>query len=354
MKVVTLDLGIKQYDILIKNGLFCEIDKHIESVFTGNRIVVITDENLSKLHGGRLLEKLREADYTADEIVIEPGEKSKHLNNLGSLYKKLLDLEITRNDLIIAFGGGVVGDLAGFLAATYLRGLKLVQIPTSLLAMVDSGIGGKVAVDLDEGKNLVGTFYHPEVVLIDPELLKTLPRNEFSNGMAEVIKYGCIYDQEMFDEISKLHYNDGIYKAIVPIIFRSAQIKSEIVSNDELDRGERMLLNFGHTIGHALEKVYNYEKLTHGEAVAIGMYHITKNSEALGLTKVGTANQIKDILRQFDLPVLIDDMLKDKIEKIMKNDKKRMGDEINFILLKDIGEAYIRSVKIEKIKEYIK
>jgi|LGOV01.1.fsa_nt_gb 3-dehydroquinate synthase len=353
MKVVTLDLGFKQYNILIKSGLFCEIDKYIKSVFTGKKIVVITDENLSRLYGDGLLEKLREANYTVDEIVIKPGEKSKHLNNLGSLYKKLLDLEITRNDLIIAFGGGVVGDLAGFLAATYLRGLKLVQIPTSLLSMVDSSIGGKVAVDLDEGKNLVGTFYHPEIVLIDPELLKTLPKNEFSNGMAEIIKYGCIYDKEMFDEISKLHYNDEIYKAIVPIIYRSCQIKSEIVSKDELDRGERMLLNFGHTIGHALEKVYNYEKLTHGEAVAIGMYHITKNSEALGLTKAGTANQIKGILQQYDLPILIDNIVKDKIETIMKNDKKRMGDEINFILLKDIGEAYIRPVKIEKINEFL-
>ncbi|MBN4062719.1 MAG: 3-dehydroquinate synthase [Alkaliphilus sp.] len=352
MKTIQLNLEHKQYKICIKNGLFSEINHHIQTTSQMKRIVVITDKNLYRLYGKALQKTLEKMSCFVVQIVIEPGEKSKHFSNLEVLYKSLLTLEITRFDLIIAFGGGVVGDFAGFLAATYLRGIKLIHIPTSLLSMVDSSIGGKVAVNIDEGKNLVGIFHHPEIVLIDPQLLRTLPQKEFISGMAEVIKYGCIYDENLFNEILKLQSHDGVFNAIESIIFRCCQIKSEVVAKDERDYGQRMVLNFGHTIGHALEKAFNYEGFTHGEAIAIGMYQITKISENKGITKQGTSEKIKEILIKFNLPTQTDVGVNGSLKEIMKNDKKRFGDSINFIFLRCIGQTVIRSVKISELGNY--
>ena len=243
--------------------------------------------------------------------------------------------------------------MTGFLAATYLRGVPFVQVPTTLLAQVDSSVGGKVAINLPEGKNLVGNFYHPEMVIIDPDVLRTLESRVLKGGMAEVIKYGCIRDRSLFEKIKSLKHDDTFYNDIGDIIYRCCDIKREIVENDERDMGERMLLNFGHTLGHGIEKAHGYELYTHGEAVAIGMYQITLKAEGLGLTKQGVAQEIKHLLDQWRLETNMDDQSKKHIKTSMLTDKKRNGDWIHFILIKDIGEGYIYKESIESLENFI-
>lgn len=266
---------------------------------------------------------------------------------------RLLDFEITRGDLIIAFGGGVVGDLTGFVSSTLLRGIPFVQIPTSLLAQVDSSIGGKVAVNLSKGKNLIGSFYHPEAVYIDPDLLKTLDKRFLYDGMAEVIKYGCIRDENLFQNLLKYNGDKELFDNIEEIIYRCCKIKKDIVESDEKDIGERMLLNFGHTIGHIIEKYFKYEKYTHGEAVAIGMYHISKKSENMGITQKGTANKIKKILIKYKLTHELPDMNKKEVIETIALDKKNKGDDINLILLKRIGDSFLKKVDRKDVNMYV-
>lgn len=340
MKKLTVDLKDLSYDILIDSGLRHRFDLEIKKVFNGDKIAVITDENLNEIYGEELLRNL-EKSFSVKFIVIKPGEKSKSFNSLIPIYNELLDFKLTRSDLIIAFGGGVVGDLAGFVASTFLRGVNFIQIPTSLLAQVDSSVGGKVAVDLERGKNLVGSFYHPTLVLIDVEFLKTLPEKFFNDGLGEVIKYGAIRDKELFKELESFKDKEQLKENMEHIIYTCCNIKRIVVENDEKDKGERMILNFGHTLGHGIEKIYNYETYSHGEAVAIGMYKITLLSEKMKITKEGTANRIKEVLEKYALP--IDAEIKDEnaLIEAIKLDKKNLNSTLNLILIKDIGEAMI-------------
>lgn len=340
MKKLTVDLKDLSYDILIDSGLRHRFDLEIKKVFNGDKIAVITDENLNEIYGEELLRNL-EKSFSVKFIVIKPGEKSKSFNSLIPIYNELLDFKLTRSDLIIAFGGGVVGDLAGFVASTFLRGVNFIQIPTSLLAQVDSSVGGKVAVDLERGKNLVGSFYHPKLVLIDVEFLKTLPEKFFNDGLGEVIKYGAIRDKELFKELESFKDKEQLKENMEHIIYICCNIKRIVVENDEKDKGERMILNFGHTLGHGIEKIYNYETYSHGEAVAIGMYKITLLSEKMKITKEGTANRIKELLEKYALP--IDAEIKDEnaLIEAIKLDKKNLNSTLNLILIKDIGEAMI-------------
>lgn len=340
MKKLTVDLKDLSYDILIDSGLRHRFDLEIKKVFNGDKIAVITDENLNEIYGEELLRNL-EKSFSVKFIVIKPGEKSKSFNSLIPIYNELLDFKLTRSDLIIAFGGGVVGDLAGFVASTFLRGVNFIQIPTSLLAQVDSSVGGKVAVDLERGKNLVGSFYHPKLVLIDVEFLKTLPEKFFNDGLGEVIKYGAIRDKELFKELESFKNKEQLKENMEHIIYTCCNIKRIVVENDEKDKGERMILNFGHTLGHGIEKIYNYETYSHGEAVAIGMYKITLLSEKMKITKEGTANRIKELLEKYALP--IDAEIKDEnaLIEAIKLDKKNLNSTLNLILIKDIGEAMI-------------
>lgn len=340
MKKLTVDLKDLSYDVLIDSGLRHRFDLEIKKVFNGDKIAVITDENLNEIYGEELLRNL-EKSFSVKFIVIKPGEKSKSFNSLIPIYNELLDFKLTRSDLIIAFGGGVVGDLAGFVASTFLRGVNFIQIPTSLLAQVDSSVGGKVAVDLERGKNLVGSFYHPKLVLIDVEFLKTLPEKFFNDGLGEVIKYGAIRDKELFKELESFKDKEQLKENMEHIIYTCCNIKRIVVENDEKDKGERMILNFGHTLGHGIEKIYNYETYSHGEAVAIGMYEITLLSEKMKITKEGTANRIKELLEKYALP--IDAEIKDEnaLIEAIKLDKKNLNSTLNLILIKDIGEAMI-------------
>lgn len=346
-----VNLKEKSYSIIIDKAIDNSLGSDIRENFSSDKIAIITDKTVDALYGNEVTNILETNGFDVVKIAIEPGEISKSFLNLTSIYEKLIEFKIRRSDLIIALGGGVVGDLAGFVAATYLRGIDFIQIPTTLLAQVDSSVGGKVGVDLHLGKNLVGAFYHPKRVYIFSEFLNTLSDRVFSDGLAEVIKYGCIRDKEIFYMIEKVNDRKSLMENIEGIIYKCCSIKSTIVENDEMDKGERMILNFGHTLGHAIEKYFCYSKYTHGEAVAIGMYKITKISEELGLTANGTADMIRNILEKYKLPFEwegIED--ESEILNAITNDKKNFNKDLNLILISKIGEAYIKKDRVEFFK----
>lgn len=353
MKKLSINLLQKTYPIYIKKGLIKSIGEEIKKIYKGKKIAIITDDNVDKYYGEEVLKDLEKNDFNVIKIALKPGEKSKSVDVLLNVYDKLLDFKITRSDLIIALGGGVVGDLTGFAAATLLRGIPFVQIPTSLLAQIDSSIGGKVAVDLPRGKNLIGNFYHPDAVYIDPNVIETLDDRYLYDGMAEVIKYACIKDMELFNKLNSYNGKEELIENMDYIIHVCCNIKKAVVENDEKDTGERMLLNFGHTVGHAIEKYFNFSKYTHGEAVALGMYYITKRSEKLGITKSGTCEKIKDILIKYNLEYEIELKEKDKILETINLDKKNQGEYINLVLLCDIGKGFIKKIKKDKIEDFI-
>ncbi len=340
MENIFVNLGENSYNIKIGYDILKYTNDNIKGLFKGKKILIITDDNLDRLYCDKLIDNLSN-EYIVDKFVFEHGEQSKNLDVCKDAYDKLIEMQFSRSDLIIAFGGGVVGDLAGFVASTYLRGVPFVQIPTSLLAQVDSSVGGKVAVDLPQGKNLVGSFYQPKLVIIDCDLLKTLPEKFLNDGLGEVIKYGFITDNELFEKLSNFENRDELQKNIDDIIYTCCCIKKDVVESDEHDTGIRMILNFGHTLGHAIEKVYGYSKVTHGEGVCIGMNLITKISEEKNLTKTGVANKIENILKKYDLPFEIGLKDKEKILEAIKIDKKNLNGNLNLILIEDIGKSFI-------------
>ncbi|MGL4991698.1 MAG: 3-dehydroquinate synthase [Sarcina sp.] len=351
MKKLKVDLKERSYDILIEKGLISKAGELIKTVFDGNKIAVITDTNVYKFYGQDFLNVLKNSGFEVKFIVVDAGEKSKDFSSLLPIYSKLLEYKLTRSDLIITFGGGVVGDLGGFIASTFLRGVKFIQIPTSLLAQVDSSVGGKVAVDVKEGKNLIGSFYHPIMVIIDTKLLDTLDNKFFNDGLGEVIKYGCIKNKDLFAKLENYKDKNELYSNIDEIVYTCCDIKRAVVENDEKDTGERMILNFGHTLGHAIEKFYNFEIYSHGEAVGIGMYEISKLAELKDLTKKGTAKRIKTILEKYNLPISakVNNDTNEILEAI-KLDKKNLNNSLSIILLKDIGESYIYKTNYEFFK----
>jgi 3-dehydroquinate synthase len=349
---LNIDLHNIKYEIIIEPNLINDICREIKKVCSGKKAAVITDENLFSIYGENLKKTLKE-NFKIDFIVIKPGEKSKSLDVVKNVYESLLRCGITRGDLIIAFGGGVVGDLAGFAASTFLRGIDYVQIPTSLIAQVDSSVGGKVGINLSEGKNLVGSFYHPKMVLIDPFILRSLPEKNVRDGLGEVIKYACIQDNNFYDMLLGIKSNDELFNVMEEIIFRCCSIKKHIVESDEKDKGLRMTLNFGHTLGHALEKYYSYEYYTHGEAVAIGMNRITEKSESLGYTKPGTSKKIKSILQNFNIDYKFPDVNKNIVRDLILLDKKNISGNMNLVLLKEVGNAFIENIKLDNLDIFI-
>lgn len=336
-----VDLQENSYDIFIEKGILSLLGEKIKSIYNGEKIFVLTDKNVNKHYGNKLKKSLEKAGFMTKFMVLEPGEATKSFNTLPSIYDELLDFKITRKDLIITLGGGVIGDLGGFAAASFLRGVPFIQVPTSILAQVDSSVGGKVAVDLERGKNLVGSFYQPKAVYIDAEVLNTLSDKFYKDGMGEVIKYGCIKDREFFYKLKSLKNRAKVMDNIEEIIYNCCLIKKIVVEIDERDLGERMLLNFGHTLGHAVEKYYNFTGYSHGEAVGIGMYNITLKSENEGLTKKGVAQEIKEILINYGLPYEVDIENNDIILDTIALDKKNMGKVLKIIVIKDIGESII-------------
>ncbi len=334
-----VNLGKDSYPIYIQQGLLDEVLSYIKPVFQGNKIMIISDDQVFSYYGEKIETQLKK-EYEVSHIVVRHGEQSKRFDILPELYNELLSFQLTRTDLIIALGGGVIGDLAGFVASTFLRGVKFVQIPTSLLAQVDSSVGGKVAVDLPAGKNLVGAFKHPSLVLIDPKTLKTLDKRFISDGMGEVIKYGCIFDAELFKQLTTYSSFEELYQDIDEIIYRCVDLKRDVVEKDLFDFGDRLALNFGHTLGHAIEQYYHYEKYSHGEAISIGMVQLTQIAEMKGLTKPGTASQICDVLKTYQLPH-VSHLKTADLKQAMAVDKKNINKKLSYVLLHEIGQSYI-------------
>ena len=344
---LTVNLDKNSYPIYIESGILANAEQYVSQVFQGRRIMIISDDNVFPIYGQKLISAL--PSFECHKLVLPHGELTKSFKSLPLIYASMLEHKITRSDLVIALGGGVIGDLAGFAASSYLRGIGLVQIPTSLLAQVDSSVGGKVAVDLPQGKNLVGAFYHPRLVLIDPDVLDTLPQRYITDGMGEVIKYGCIWDASLFETLSLGKSFADLKEQLAAIIYRCVDIKRMVVENDQFDTGERMLLNFGHTLAHTIEQYYHYERESHGEAVAIGMYQITKLSEKAGLTKTGEAEKIHRVLSAYGLPAECGLPISDLIDA-MKLDKKNLNNHLNVVLLHQIGDSYIYPTNLDYFK----
>jgi len=353
MKTIQVNLKDNSYTIHIQRDILNIIGEYLKENYKNKKIAIITDSNLEKLYGDKFNKTLHDKGFITKTIVVKPGEESKSIDTLKEVYSELVEFKLGRADLIITFGGGVVGDLGGFAASTYLRGVPYIQVPTSLLAQVDSSVGGKVAVDLPHGKNLVGSFYHPKAVFIDPEFLKTLSKRFLHDGIAEVIKYGCIKDKSIINELMNYINEEELLDNIDSLIFKCCSIKKTVVELDEKDFGERMLLNFGHTLGHVIEKYFNYTEYTHGEGVAIGMAEITRKSEKLNITEEGSSKCIEEVLKKYELPYKVPSMDREESFNTILLDKKSSGENINLIILKKIGEGVIKKVRFNEVGDYI-
>ena len=343
MEKLRVNIPGKEYNIFIERDILRNTGDYIKEIFSGEKIAVVTDSNVGPLYGERVLSSLNNSGFKTCLITVPAGEKSKSVEILVKLYNEMLEFGLTRTDLIIALGGGVVGDLTGYAAASLLRGIPYVQIPTTLLAQVDSSVGGKVAVDLPRGKNLVGAFNQPKMVIIDTDCLKTLTSRVLSDGMAEVIKYGAIKDKNLFELLESIKSEKELFANIDRIIYNCCNIKRQVVEEDEFDTGGRMILNFGHTFGHAIEKQYHYETYTHGEAVGVGMRMACEYGEKMGITPIGTADRMVKILKQYNLPTDVE-ISKNELAEAVSVDKKGEGSKINLILLNEIGDVLIKKL----------
>lgn len=346
MRTLTVGLGARSYDIQIGEGLLTGAAIQVAPT---RRALVVSDEHVAPLYAGPLMAALGRQGIEAGLHVVPAGEESKSLGQLEGVYRALVDCGVTRSDLVVALGGGVVGDLAGYAAATYLRGVRYQQIPTTLLAQVDSAVGGKTAIDLPSGKNLVGAFHQPSLVLIDLNTLRTLDDRTFVGGMGEVIKYGLAFDAGIIDLIGDCRKTAE--RNMEEIVVRCLDIKRRVVQNDERDVGERMLLNFGHTIGHAIESAEHYEGLSHGEAVAAGMHLMARLGESIGLTQPGTAQRVRQILGAWGLPTTCDRALWDDMRRAFTRDKKHIGGALKVVMLKRLGEAFLYDVEVQALEE---
>lgn len=340
VKTVRVELSERAYDISIGPGLLKGLGEACRKVAPGKRVLLVTDATVDGLYGGVAEQSLTSAGYNVVRAVVPAGEESKSGEQLFSLYDRAIDCALDRHACVVALGGGVVGDLAGYMAASYLRGIRFVQVPTTLLAMVDSAVGGKTGINLKQGKNLVGAFYQPALVVCDTEVLKTLPAREFSAGLAEVIKYGVIYDANLFvrleREVAQLATD---HQALAEVIARSCAIKADVVRQDEHDGGLRNILNFGHTLGHALENVAGYGTFLHGEAVGIGMAFAARvSSLAHGLNPVDM-DRIIALTKQAGLPVHTRDFAWPQLRRAMGVDKKGSEGQPRFVLADRLGHV---------------
>lgn len=353
MKLFKLTGKQNTSSIMIEKGILKEAAAFCRTKSTDrppSKICIVTDSNVAKLYLKLLEEKLADLSIPLYRHIIPAGEEYKTLKTVSDIYDTLSDHQFGRDDMIIALGGGVTGDIAGFAAATYLRGMRhLIQVPTTLLAQVDSSVGGKTGVDLPQGKNLVGAFRQPDLVLIDPEVLDTLPEGVFRAGMAEVIKYGCIWDPTILDLVS----TDDYKNKMIELIERCVSIKIKVVEEDEMETGLRRILNFGHTVGHGAERLGNYKSLSHGEAVAAGMSAAVKMGNCIGITKDGCYERLVAILRRFSLPTGLD-YPASAVFEAMLSDKKKQGDGIHFIFIEDFGKTLVKRIPLEELKQMMK
>ncbi|MEG0250838.1 MAG: 3-dehydroquinate synthase [Peptostreptococcus sp.] len=339
------------YNIIIENGILASAGKLIVEMLDNKhlsvrKMFIVTDSNVDKIYGDTLKSNLEDVGFDVFKYVINPGEDTKNILTLAGIYSEMVEVGITRSDMIVTLGGGVVGDLAGFAAATYLRGIEYIQIPTTLLAQVDSSVGGKTAIDLPQGKNLVGSFYSPSLVIIDSEVLKTLDNRNLTNGMAEVIKYALIKDRSLFEMLTEITSREQLLDSLDEIIYMCCSIKKEIVQKDEFDRGDRMLLNFGHTLGHAIEAHYKFKKYLHGEAVAIGMSRITECAYKNKMVDEKILIEVRSIMKHYGLPIS-DEVKNKELLGYISKDKKNFGEDLNLIIVDKIGHGKIIKAKTD-------
>ena len=340
MKTVTVNAS-KQYDIRIGSGLLATLGEAAKQLGKAEKVCIVSDSTVWNLYGEAVQKNLETFDFLVSSYVFPAGEAQKNGSTLLKLLSCLANHQLTRSDLIVALGGGVVGDLAGFAAATYLRGIRFIQVPTTLLAAVDSSVGGKTAIDLPEGKNLVGAFWQPSLVICDTDTLNTLPEDTFRDGCAEVIKYGILYDPDLFAALE--HSGMGFDRE--SIIARCVELKRNVVMEDEFDTGERMKLNLGHTIGHGVEAKSQFT-ISHGKAVSIGIAIVTR--AALCQDR----QRILSLLQQFSLPIHTDYMAEDLYIHAL-SDKKRSGSTVNLIIPHGIGNCAITPMNVDQIQSFI-
>lgn len=346
MKAVHISAS-RSYFVKIGSGLLNQIAAEVAAVTKAESLCIVSDDTVWRLYGDKVKSALSANGYRCTEYVFPAGEQSKSTANYISLLEFLAEHRITRSDCIIALGGGVIGDLAGFAAATFLRGIDYIQVPTTLLAAVDSSVGGKTAIDLAAGKNLAGAFYQPKLVLCDIDTLYTLPEDIFRDGCAEVIKYGVLYDPSLFDHLAQA----GLKFDRESVIGRCVELKRDVVVNDEFDRGQRQKLNLGHTIGHGIEAESHFT-VSHGKAVAIGMAMICRCAARRGLCTDATAQQVISVLQQFGLPTSTGTPA-DAIYSHALSDKKRSGGTVNLIVPHSIGDCRIIPVSTTEVKAFI-
>ncbi|HBR35500.1 MAG TPA: 3-dehydroquinate synthase [Firmicutes bacterium] len=336
--------GSEEYPLYLAPGLLAAAGSLLREQGLAGKVLVVTNPKVGALYLSRLQAGLEAADFIVTTVTIPDGESYKRLDQLTKVYDAAVACRLERDSLVLALGGGVIGDLAGFAAATYLRGVKLVQVPTTLLAQVDSSIGGKVAVNHRAGKNLIGAFYQPTAVLSDPETLGTLDQREFKTGLAEIIKVGLIGDRELdaFLRQESAAVKQQQIGALLNIIRRACAFKARIVDEDVRESGQRVILNYGHTIGHALEAETDYDHFRHGEAVAIGMVGAAKLSVALGLATPELTQATLDLLGEYELPTAIPGLSAKKLMTRMAWDKKVKDGKLRFVLSPDLGKTLVK------------
>ncbi|MBT7681468.1 MAG: 3-dehydroquinate synthase [Nitrospina sp.] len=343
MQRLSIDLGERSYEILIGSGLRKRAGEFLKAVFNPSRVVIITHPSINSLYGKEVVANFKDQGWTTDVIEVPEGESSKNLGQAEKLYDRLLELNCDRKSVLVALGGGVIGDLVGFVAATYQRGIPFIQMPTTLLSQVDSSVGGKTAVNHPKGKNMIGAFYQPRLVLADLETLRTLPSNEYRAGLAEIVKYGVISDAKLF-EFLETQYKEILnldQQCLSYIIETSCAIKAEVVEKDEWESHYRMILNFGHTLGHAIESLTNYSRFIHGEAVAIGMVRAAALSQSMGKCSEDVPRRLEALLKNLGLPVEMPELDSSAVIESLYHDKKTMDHKIKFILVKEIGSIEI-------------
>lgn len=347
MDIITVQSAGGEYPVLVGAGLLHELGDIARRSWPGNKAIIVTDSNVASLYLDLCRASLTRQGFKVGSAIIKPGERSKTLETLSHLYNSFQEFDLTRSDGVIALGGGVVGDLAGFAAATYLRGVSLIQAPTTLLAQVDASIGGKTGLDLPSGKNMVGAFYAPEAVVADLKTLATLKPRRLVEGMAEVIKYGCVLAEHLF--VALENKTAGLSE-LVP---RCVRLKAEVVAKDEKDLGERNLLNFGHTVGHALEQATEFRRYTHGEAVAVGMVTALKIGERLGVTEPDARRRLVSVLEKWKLPTASEVSVEHLLPALAK-DKKWAGEKVRFVLLAKIGCSLLQPLTRSELERTLR
>lgn len=341
LRTVEVELAERSYPIQLGAGILASAGAEIARHTKAHHALVVTVPVVGRRYAPTLMRSLREAGVRVHRIDVPDGDATKNLRQIAKLYDAFIERGADRGTAVVALGGGMVGDLAGFAAASYLRGVPFVQVPTSVLAMVDASIGGKVGVNLRHGKNLVGAFHQPRLVWIDIATLRSLPERERAAGFAEVVKAGAIADADLFARIEESA--EALMalepKALLPVLERACEIKADVVTRDEREGGLRMLLNFGHTTGHAVEKLTGYRKVLHGEAVSMGMVFAARHSERLGLSPPGTAERLEALLARFGLPTELPDFPRRAYLGALRVDKKKRDSRIRFVVLRGIGRA---------------